>query len=329
MPDNKETFDAQDWDYKRESFGLSALPKVVAPAPSAETFKSSTTVTTDICFTHQPHALSVDFQCHRSDGRVSPRSVASRISSTSVISLSPSLFPLPPTGGTPTATPPTSPITSPSTRPRSRSASRATSSHSNSSAWFCPPSPPPSTPLPPLPKLSPAKLAASRLRTLDLATSRPEPSGIIILRPSSNCSNNDYLNIDNRASLRESAVDPDVLPTPPRSSLPPPYSPGLLAASERPESTDGSSTRVDSTVPLVSYHTVTAGHNSFQSQSSAVAYGLAKGSGDDMEAQLDPGRKRRRKIAVIAGAVSVTALGIIAGVSVGVYFAMSNSKASE
>ncbi|KAI5867624.1 hypothetical protein GGS23DRAFT_549222 [Durotheca rogersii] len=325
MTDNAETIESRDPDCKQETYGLSTL--VPPTSADASTTKEMDPKKTDSYFSHQPHALSVDFQCHKGDGTVP---AVSPLSTGSVLSLSPSLFPLPPTTGT--LTPPSSPTTSQHTRPRSRSASRATSSHSSAgSAWFCPPSPPPSTPLPPLPKLSPAKLATTRLRTMDLATADTETSPVIILRQSANSISSphgSFLQVDNRESFRESAVDPDILPMPPRSSLPPPYSPGLLTP-ERRDSIDGASTRVDSTVPLMAYQAV-AGHASFQSQSSATAYTLVKRPDNDVEALPDPKRKRRRKIAIIAGVVSTVAVAVIVGVSVGVYFSMStNSRASE
>ncbi|OTA99117.1 hypothetical protein M426DRAFT_94618 [Hypoxylon sp. CI-4A] len=233
---------------KRKSLELSALPRLTVPTTG--------TTKSDRLSAAQPHALSVDFQCEKGEA-VSPLSEVSPSSRCSVVSLSPSLFPLPPTGNAP----PTPPRTSQSSIPDSPPGTSR--SQKSISSWFSPPSPPPSTPLPPTPaqmRLASLIAATNGLESLQVPASAKVktplleeidlndtyPSETPMTPPPKRRTN---YNVDTKG-IRESVVDPDAPLSPPPSSIPPPYSPGARTP-ERLSNISVPNTRVDSTTPLV------------------------------------------------------------------------------
>lgn len=301
---------------ERRSLELLSLPRLIVPTDNASSSNSPT----------QPHALSVDFRCHKGDA-VSPCSEVSPSSRCSLVSLSPSLFPLPPTVPTPATS--THSIKLPDSPPgTSRSQSSLTS-------WFSPPSPPPSTPLPPTPS---QKKLASLIASQDGLESIPAPANVKVRSPYAGSRDSDPAVpldppmtpprrstthvVDTRGN-RESAVDPDAPLSPPPSSLPPPYSPGACTP-ERFSHVSLTSNRVDSTTPMLYYPVdYEAGFTS--------PPGARRGRKkcEDPEAgrawpwQKTKPKSRRRKIMTMIGAAAAALVIVVAGVAVGVYLAVS------
>ncbi|KAI1101217.1 hypothetical protein F4804DRAFT_18063 [Jackrogersella minutella] len=314
---------------KRKSLELSALPRLAVP---------STTSVNRI--SNQPHALTVDFQ-YVNDDAVSPCSELCPSPRCSVVSLSPSLFPLPPG-----ASPPPPPASNCSTPVQDTPPPRTSrSQRSASSSWFSPPSPPPTTPLPPTP-------CQRKLASLIAATNGFEsvqmPENVKIKTPSLSGANDPIstcplitpmtpprprrgtYTIDTKG-IRESAVDPDAPLSPPAPSLPPPYSPGMCTP-ERYSNASVPSTRVDSTTPLV-YHP-TEPLSSIHSPMTESERRKNDDDDDDVEAGKTPRfwqkrpwstqpKRRKRKIMTVIGAASAALLLVIVGVAVGVYVAVS------
>ncbi|KAI1779256.1 hypothetical protein F4818DRAFT_244018 [Hypoxylon cercidicola] len=305
---------------ERRSLELSALPRLIVP-----TTKKDDAAISNSNSPTQPHALSVDFRCTKGDA-VSPCSEASLSSRCSVVSLSPSLFPLPPTVPTPATSTHSMKIDSPPGTSRSQS---------SVTSWFSPPSPPPCTPLPPTP--SQRKLA-SLIASRDGLESLPAPANVKVRSPCAGSRDSDpavLLDspmtpprrsvtrvVDTRGN-RESAVDPDAPLSPPPSSLPPPYSPGMCTP-ERFSHGSVANSRVDSTVPMLYY----AADHDGGLQSSPDVRGGGKKS-DDLEAgrvwpwQKTEPKRRKRKIMTMIGAAAAALLIVVAGIAVGVYLAVS------
>ncbi|KAI4866208.1 hypothetical protein F4820DRAFT_417949 [Hypoxylon rubiginosum] len=300
---------------ERRSLELSALPRLIVP-------------TTDNVGSTSPHALSVDFRCHNGES-VSPCSEVSPSSRCSLVSLSPSLFPLPPTVPTPATS--NYSIKLPDSPPgTSRSQSSITS-------WFSPPSPPPSTPLPPTPS---QKKLASLIASQNGLESLPAPANVMVKSPYAGSRDSDpaaFMDppmtpprrttthvVDTRGN-RESAVDPDAPLSPPPSSLPPPYSPGVCTP-ERFSHVSVANSRVDSTTPILYY---AADHDGGLHSPAGAREGRRKC--DDLEAgrvwpwqKTEPKRRRKRKIVTMIAAAAAALLMVVAGVTVGVYLAVSS-----
>ncbi|KAI1760291.1 hypothetical protein GGR53DRAFT_92290 [Hypoxylon sp. FL1150] len=302
---------------ERRSLELLSLPRLTVPTTDNASSRNSPT---------QPHALSVDFRCHKGDA-VSPCSEVSPLSRCSLVSLSPSLFPLPPTVPTPATS--THSIKLPDSPPgTSRSQSSLTS-------WFFPPSPPPSTPLPPTPtqrKLASLIAAPNGLESLPApanvkvkspyAGSRDSDPAVLLDPPMTPPRRSTTHVVDTRGN-RESAVDPDAPLSPPPSSLPPPYSPGV-STPERFSHVSLSSGRVDSTTPMLYYPVdYEAG---FASPPGARK---SRRKCEDPEAgrawpwQKTKPKSRRRKIMTVVGAAAAALVIVVAAVAVGVYLAVS------
>ncbi|KAI1379737.1 hypothetical protein F4677DRAFT_407491 [Hypoxylon crocopeplum] len=309
---------------KRKGSELLALPKL--KVPSARENASSTS--TNGHFASQPHALSVDFQCIKGEA-VSPCSEVSPTSRCSIVSLSPSLFPLPPTGTTP---PTTSHSATPSSPPgTARSQASLTS-------WFSPPSPPPSAPLPPTPtqkKLASLIADKSGLESLQapahakvknppLGTQDVDLAFLVDTPPRTPPRRSTAYTVDSRGH-RESVIDPDASLSPPPSSLPPPYSPGFCAP-ERLSNISLTSSRVDSTVPLVSHPA-----DYYGSPLRPTPEREGRKQRGDAEAggagpwQTKPKRRKRKFMMALVGAASAALVMVIAGVAVGVYLAVTGS----
>ncbi|KAI1392351.1 uncharacterized protein F4822DRAFT_390717 [Hypoxylon trugodes] len=315
---------------KRKSLELSALPKLVVPAPT----ENNSITSSGSHLSAQPHALSVDFQCVKGEA-ISPCSDISLSSRCSVVSLSPSLFPLPPTAASPPTTSHSTTFDSPPTTARSQT---------SISSWFSPPSPPPSSPLPPTPvqkRLASLIAATNGLESLQVPptavvktplsaipdvslTCSPEPPSTPPRRPTN-------YNVDTQG-IRESIIDPDApLSPPPRSSLPPPYSPGYCTP-QRYSNTSVPSTRVDSTTPLT-YQPPVEIEDATPQGTPAAERGRTK-SGDAEEGGIaarirqwrtGPKGRRRKMMVAAVGAATVALLMVIAGVAVGIYIAVSGA----
>ncbi|KAI0838308.1 hypothetical protein F5Y06DRAFT_269111 [Hypoxylon sp. FL0890] len=327
---------------KTKSLELSALPRLVVPSTG-----NHDTASISSRLSHQPHALSVDFQYVKGNSDdVSPCSEISPSPRCSVVSLSPSLFPIPPCGTTPGTTPPT---TSHSTSPCLESPPRTSRSQRSVSVtqWFSPPSPPPSTPLPPTPN-------QRRLASLIAATNGLEniqvPSTAKVKSPLSGApdSDPDYplgppmtptrrrsnFNVD-KQGFRESVIDPDAPLSPPRSSLPPPYSPGICTP-ERLSNASVPNTRIDSTTPLV-FHPIDLDETPGSPRAPLTERERRK-KDNDVEAgrfsgfarwhwQKEPKRRKRKIVLAAVGAAAAALLMALAGVAVGIYLAISGSAA--
>ncbi|KAI2617144.1 hypothetical protein GGR54DRAFT_215318 [Hypoxylon sp. NC1633] len=315
------SYDERDW----RSTELTVLsPEMIVPSAVKEADYAST----NRHFAHQPHALSVDFQYLRSDS-VSPCSEISLASQCSLVSLSPSLFPLPPTGSSP---PTTSHSIAPSSPPgTARSQASLTS-------WFSPPSPPPCTPLPPTPtqkKLASLIVDKNGFENIQIPANAKiksplagmldtESSFLVDTPPQTPPRRTTNYNVDSRGN-RESVVDPDAPLSPPPLSLPPPYSPGFYAA-DGLSRTSMANSRVDPTEPLVYHQTNHSG-----SPRNPTAEREARNKRGDVEAggawhwQTKPKRRKRQTILAAVGAASAALLMVIAGVVVGIYLAVSGS----
>ncbi|KAI0119503.1 hypothetical protein F4814DRAFT_243834 [Daldinia grandis] len=318
---------------KRRSPELLALPKLIVPTTTVEDFDANSS-TGNVVF--QPHALSVDYQYNKGEP-ISPCSDVSPSSRYSVVSLSPSLFPLPPSSATP-------PTTAHSSIPDSPPPPCTSRSHTSINSWFSPPSPPPSSPLPPTPtqkRLASltglacgpesiqvpayAKVKGSLSESPEISPTNPTSDPRIPPRRLTN------FTIDSQG-FRESVIDPDVTlaSPPPRSSLPPPYSPGLCNP-ERLSNASVPSTRVDSTTPLA-YNL--AGYEHGRTPYSPESERKMRKQCGDVEAggtgwwarhwQSKP-QKRRKITMTIIGAASAALLMVVAGVAVGIYLAVSGS----
>ncbi|KAI8957559.1 hypothetical protein F5Y11DRAFT_82509 [Daldinia sp. FL1419] len=322
---------------KRRSPELLALPKLIVPSTTVEDVDANSSFNGKVAA--QPHTLSVDYQ-HTKGEPVSPCSDVSPSSRYSVVSLSPSLFPLPPSSATP-------PTTAHSSIPDSPPPPCTSRSNSSINSWFSSPSPPPSTPLPPTPTQK--KLASLIGLTQGFESVQvpacakvksplPESPEIsptnIVDTPRAPPRRLTSFTIDSRG-FRESVIDPDVTLTqaPPRSSLPPPYSPGLCAP-ERFSNASVPSTRVDSTTPLA-YNL-----RDYELGPSPLSPGFERERRKrraDVEAgetgwwarhwQSKPQKRRKKITMAIIGAASVALLMVIAGVAVGIYLAVSGSAA--
>ncbi|KAI0172546.1 hypothetical protein GGR52DRAFT_545108 [Hypoxylon sp. FL1284] len=311
---------------QRRSIELSALPRLSVPTTANATIPDSNSAT-------QPHALTVDFGYSKGEA-VSPCSDVSPSSRCSVVSLSPSLFPLPPTVQTPATS--THSIKLPDSPPGT------SRSQSSLNSWFSPPSPPPSAPLPPTPA---QKRLASLIASRDgLEEGLPTPPASARVRSTSRDSDPALPPLDAPATPprrsaarvvdswgnRESAVDPDAPLSPPP---PPPYcSPGQRTPERLSGHASLASGRVDSTTPMMQGRTVESYYDEegFRSPSGARKGGW-KSRWEDPEAgwrRPEPeGRRRRRwrkrRILTVVGA-AVTALLVVAvGVTVGVYLAVA------
>ncbi|KAI1140798.1 hypothetical protein F5Y05DRAFT_287100 [Hypoxylon sp. FL0543] len=325
---------------KPKGLELSPLPRLMVPPTGNHDTDSSATR-----FSHQPHALSVDFQYVKGNGDgVSPCSEISPSSRCSVVSLSPSLFPLPPRSTTPGTTPPT---TSHSTSPCLESPPRTSRSQKSASQWFSPPSPPPTAPLPPTPtqrRLASLIAATNGLENLQVPLSAKVKSPLSAapdsdpecpleppMTPPRRRSN---YNVDTQG-FRESVIDPDAPLSPPPSSLPPPYSPGMCTP-ERLSNASVPNTRVDSTTPLV-YHTIDLDDNPGSPRAPLTERERRK-KDKDVEGgrfsgfarwhwQKEPKRRRRKIVLAAVGAATAALLMALAGVAVGIYLAISGSAA--
>ncbi|KAI2637680.1 hypothetical protein GGS26DRAFT_422737 [Hypomontagnella submonticulosa] len=312
----------------RRSTELSALPKLIVP-PTTQ----STNATSNGKPVNHPHALSVDFQFVKGKGEaVSPCSDISPTSRCSVVSLSPSLFPLPPTGATPPTTAHSTCFDSPPGTSRS---------HTSFSSWFSPPSPPPSSPLPPTPcqkKLASIIATSNGLETLQVPPSAKVKSPLaetpessvenLVDSPGTPLRRLTNYTIDNRG-FRESVIDPDA----PRLSLPPPYSPGLCApgrlSSASASSSHLDSSRVDSTTPLA-FRLADYGSNPH----SPAAEPQGRSKRGDLEAgcttwrpwQTEPKRRKRKMWVAVVGAAAAALLMALAGVAVGIYLAVAGTS---
>ncbi|KAI1408533.1 hypothetical protein F5Y13DRAFT_107492 [Hypoxylon sp. FL1857] len=325
---------------KTKSLELSALPRLVVPSTG-----NHDTASIASRFSHQPHALSVDFQYVKGNGDgVSPCSEISPSSRCSVVSLSPSLFPLPPCGNTPGTTPPT---TSHSTSPCLESPPRTSRSQKSVSQWFSPPSPPPSAPLPPTPT---QRRLASLISGTNGLESIQVPSSAKVKSPHSGVPDSEpeypleppmtpprrrsNYNVDTQG-VRESVIDPDAPLSPPPSSLPPPYSPGMCTP-ERLSNASVPNTRVDSTTPLV-FHPIDLDGPTGCPHTPLTERERRK-KDHDVEGgrfsgfarwhwKKEPKRRRRKIVLAAVGAAAAALLMALAGVAVGIYLAVSGSAA--
>ncbi|KAI0385193.1 hypothetical protein F5Y04DRAFT_207149 [Hypomontagnella monticulosa] len=315
----------------RRSTELSALPKLIVPSTTQSTNAASSNGKP----ANYPHALSVDFQFVKGKGEaVSPISDISPTSRCSVVSLSPSLFPLPPTGA---ATPPTTSHSTCFDSPPGTSRS-----HTSFSSWFSPPSPPPSSPLPPTPcqkKLASIIASSSNgLENLQVPPSAKVKSPLaetpessvenLVDSPGTPLRRLTNFTIDNRG-FRESVIDPDA----PRLSLPPPYSPGMCApgrlSSASASSSHLDSSRVDSTTPLA-FHL--AGYGS--TPHSPAPEPQTRSKRGDLESgwtlrrpwQTEPKRRKRKMWVAVVGAAAAALLMALAGVAVGIYLAVAGTS---
>ncbi|OTA79328.1 hypothetical protein M434DRAFT_18053 [Hypoxylon sp. CO27-5] len=330
---------------KRKSLELSALPRLVVPSTGNHDAASSTSR-----LSHQPHALSVDFQYVGGNGEgVSPCSEISPSSRCSVVSLSPSLFPLPPCGATPVTTPSTTPpTTSYSTTPCLESPPRTSRSQKSVSQWFSPPSPPPSTPLPPTPtqrRLASLIAATNGLENLQVPVSAKVKSPLSgtpdadpdypLDSPMTPPRRRSTFTVDNQG-FRESVVDPDAPLSPPPSSLPPPYSPGVCTP-ERLSNASVPNSRIDSTTPLV-FHPIDLNDGTPGSPYTPLTERERRMKDGDVEAgrfsgfarwhwKKEPKRRKRKMVIAAIGAATAALVMALAGVAVGVYLAISGSAA--
>ncbi|KAI0844303.1 hypothetical protein F5Y00DRAFT_249034 [Daldinia vernicosa] len=320
---------------KRRSPELLALPKLIVPTTIVVEDVDANSSNGNVVL--QPHALSVDFQYNKGEP-VSPCSDVSPSSRYSVVSLSPSLFPLPPSSATP-------PTTAHSSIPDSPPPPCTSGSHSSISSWFSPPSPPPSTPLPPTPtqkRLASLIGLASGLESVQVPAyakvksplpESPEISPAYPINdPRKPPRRLTSFTIDSQG-FRESVIDPDVTltptPPPPRSSLPPPYSPGLCTP-ERFSNASVPSTRADSTTPLAynlaDYEHGRTPHSPESERERRKQRGDVEAGGTGWWArhwQSKPQKRRRKVTTTIIGAASAALLMVVAGIAVGIYLAVS------
>ncbi|KAI1466548.1 uncharacterized protein F4812DRAFT_82977 [Daldinia caldariorum] len=322
---------------KRRNSELSTLPKLIVPSTTVEEVDAGSSNSNLVV---QPHALSVNFRHSRGEP-VSPCSDVSPSSRCSVVSLSPSLFPLPPSGATPPTTAHSSILGFPP--PRCATHSR---SQSSISSWFSPPSPPPSSPLPPTPtekRLASlvgltnglesvqvpacAKVKSPLSEAPEIGPENPEDDSMP--RPRRLMS----FTIDSRG-VRESVIDPDApLASPPLTPslpLPPPYSPGLCTP-ERFSNASMPSSRVDSTT-LLAYNL-----KDYELGRSPRSPGFPhkRKQLEDIEAgrtgwwaqpwMSEPQRRRKKIRTALISAASVALLLAVAGMIIGIYLAVSGS----
>ncbi|KAI1648300.1 uncharacterized protein F4817DRAFT_70204 [Daldinia loculata] len=328
MPDHEAT------QGKRRSPELLALPKLIVPTTIVEDFDANSSNGNVVL---QPHALSVDFQYNKGEP-VSPCSDVSPSSRCSVVSLSPSLFPLPPSSATPPTTAHSSILDSPPPPCTSHS-------HSSISPWFSPPSPPPSTPLPPTPT---QKRLASLIGLASGLENVQVPAYAKVKSPLSESPEISPANPTNdprtpprrltnftidSQGFRESVIDPDVTltPPPPRSSLPPPYSSGLCTP-ERLSNASVPSTRVDSTTPLAynlaDYEHGRTPHSPEPERERRKQCGDVEAGGTGWWArhrQTKPQKRRRKITMTVIGAASAALVMVVAGIAVGIYLAVAGS----
>ncbi|KAI1402642.1 hypothetical protein F4819DRAFT_274517 [Hypoxylon fuscum] len=317
---------------KHKSLELSALPKLIVP--TTENVDATTFDTFDSISITQPHALSVDFPCGKGEA-VSPCSEFSPSSRCSVVSLSPSLFPLPPPM-VPTPMTSTHSVRLDSPPGTSRSQTSVTS-------WFSPPSPPPCTPLPPTPT---QRKLASLIASKEGLESLQPPANIKVKSPySSPCSvrrdsdvpfpqdtpmtppRRSITRVIDTRGNRESAVDPDAPLSPPRSSLPPPYSPSLCTTERLSNASMANSSRVNSTTPML-YRPISndaAPHNPAPEHEGRKKSGDLEAGGAQNNWQTKPKKRKRKIMMAVVGAASAALLMVIAGVAVGVWLAVSGS----
>ncbi|KAI2464637.1 hypothetical protein F4781DRAFT_436234 [Annulohypoxylon bovei var. microspora] len=312
---------------KRRSLELSALPRLTVPSKNRSTSATNS-------YLAYPHALTVDFQYLSGDG-VSPCSETAASSRCSVVSLSPSLFPLPP-GATP-------PTTSHSETPCLDTPPRTSRSQKSVNSWFSPPSPPPTSPLPPTPaqrRMASLIAATNGLESLQvpecakIKSSSIEAPELIpsypLETPMTPPRRQRSYTVDSRG-IRESAVDPDAPLSPLRSSLPPPYSPGMCTP-ERFSNISNTSipnSRVDSTTPLVYNPTDPLGtppHSPATESDRRKTRGDAE-AGGATGWRTGPKRRKRKIMMTVVGAAGAALMMIIAGVAVGVYLAVTGSAA--
>ncbi|KAI1087684.1 hypothetical protein F5B19DRAFT_60418 [Rostrohypoxylon terebratum] len=319
---------------KAKGLELSALPRLTVPCQNRTNGASNS-------FLAGPHALTVDFQYLSTSEGVSPCSeITASSRCNSVVSLSPSLFPLPPGATPPTTSHSSACLDSPP---------RTSRSQKSVNSWFSPPSPPPTTPLPPTP-------TQMRLASLIAATNGLEsiqvPAGAKIKGPPLPLQGPELIpsipleapmtpprgrqrsyTIDSRG-IRESAVDPDAPLSPPPSSLPPPHSPGMRTperysnTSSIPSSIPNS--RVDSTTPLVYNPTDPLGTppSSPAPESERKKKRRSCIEGGTTAWKTAPKRRKRKIMMAAIGAAGAALVMIIAGVAVGVYLAVKGSAAS-
>ncbi|KAI1803866.1 hypothetical protein F4811DRAFT_309239 [Daldinia bambusicola] len=328
MSNNEDT----QTQVKRRTSELSTLPKLIVPSTTVEEVDAGSSNSNLVV---QPHALGVSFRNSKGEP-VSPCSDVSPSSRCSVVSLSPSLFPLPPSGATPPTTAHSSILGFPP--PRCVSHSR---SQSSISSWFSPPSPPPCSPLPPTPT---EKRLASLVGLTNGLESVQVPACAKVKSPLSETPETGPENpvdhsrprprrltsftIDSRG-VRESVIDPDApLASPP--PLPPPYSPGLCTP-ERYSNASVPSSRVDSTT-LLAYNL-----KDYELGQSPRSPGFphelkqhgdieAGGTGWWARHWMSKSQKRRKKIrTALISAASVALLLAIAGMIIGIYLAVSGS----
>ncbi|KAI1451694.1 hypothetical protein F4805DRAFT_81810 [Annulohypoxylon moriforme] len=311
---------------KTKCLELSALPRLTVPSQNRTNGASNS-------FLAGPHALTVDFQYLSGDG-VSPVSEYPPSSRCSVVSLSPSLFPLPP-GATP-------PTTSHSSTPCLDSPPRTSRSQKSVNSWFSPPSPPPTTPLPPTPtqmKLASLIAATNGLESIQVPAGAkvkgppieaPEliPSNPLETPMTPPRTRQRSYTVDSRG-YRESAVDPDAPLSPPPSSLPPPYSPGMCTPERFSNTSSIPNSRVDSTTPLVYNPTDPLGTPPRSPPPESERKKKKRGcfEGGPTAWQTAPKRRKRKIMMSVVGAAGAALMMIIAGVAVGVYLAVTGSAA--
>ncbi|KAI0897388.1 hypothetical protein F4806DRAFT_398442 [Annulohypoxylon nitens] len=317
---------------KTKGLELSALPRLTVPSQNRTNGASNS-------FLAGPHALTVDFQYLSTSEGVSPCSeITASSRCNSVVSLSPSLFPLPP-GATP-------PTTSHSSTPCLDSPPRTSRSQKSVNSWFSPPSPPPTTPLPPTPtqmKLASLIAATNGLESIQVPAGAkvkgpplegPEliPSNPLEAPMTPPRGRQRSYTVDSRG-FRESVVDPDAPLSPPPSSLPPPYSPGMRTperysnTSSIPSSIPNS--RVDSTTPLVYNPTDPLGTPPRTPEQESERKKKKRGciEGGTTAWKTAPKRRKRKIMMTAIGAAGAALMMIIAGVAVGVYLAVTGSAA--
>ncbi|KAI0883677.1 uncharacterized protein GGS22DRAFT_165776 [Annulohypoxylon maeteangense] len=310
---------------KMKSLELSALPRLTVPCQNRTNGASNS-------FLAGPHALTVDFQYLSGDG-VSPCSEITASSRCSVVSLSPSLFPLPP-GATPPTTAHSSCLDSPP---------RTSRSQKSVNSWFSPPSPPPTTPLPPTPtqmKLASLIAATNGLESIQVpagakikgpAIEGPEliPSHPLEAPMTPPRTRQRSYTVDSRG-FRESAVDPDAPLSPPPSSLPPPYSPGMCTPERFSNTSSIPNSRVDSTTPLVYNPTDPLGTPP-RSPAAESDRKKKRRCCINLEGptnwQTAPKRRKRKIMMTAIGAAGAALMMIVAGIAVGVYIAVTGSAA--
>ncbi|KAI1206726.1 uncharacterized protein F4807DRAFT_221177 [Annulohypoxylon truncatum] len=323
-----EEISGEETKGKTKSLELSALPRLTVPSQNRTNGASNS-------FLAGPHALTVDFQYQSGDGVSTCSEISASSRCNSVVSLSPSLFPLPP-GNTP-------PTTSHSSTPCLDSPPRTSRSVKSVNSWFSPPSPPPTTPLPPTPtqmKLASLIAATNGLESVqvpagakvkDPPIEAPElvPSNPLETPMTPPRGRQRSYTVDSRG-FRESVVDPDAPLSPPPSSLPPPYSPGMRTPERYSNTSSIPNSRVDSTTPLVYNPTDPLGTPPRSPEPEGDRKKKKKRScleGGTTAWQTAPKRKKRKIMMAAVGAAGAALMMIIAGVAVGVYLAVTGSAA--